>query len=123
VLNRVLTATYLQSAHLRERWFQSWGALNHQISVIDALWLLEKSELDGIDHSLVNYCVAPALQEARSLLGLWVEEALPPAIAHITLYTENDPHGISVANDHALHERRIASGPWSAFGLSYPAGE
>ena len=123
VLGRALTPRYLQSADLRERWFQSWATLDHRITVTDELWLLQKSEQDSADHSLVTDCVARALQDARHLLGLWVKEPLPPAIAHITLYTKDNSHGIAIANEQALHDRRIASGSWSAFGLNYPISE
>jgi len=123
VLGRALTARYLLSADLTERWFQSWASLDHRLTVTDELWLLRKSEQDSTDHSLVTDCLAPALHEARRLLGLWVKEALPPAVAHITLYTEINPMGISLADDQALRERRVASGPWSTFGLSYPVSE
>jgi hypothetical protein len=120
VLDQALAKRHLQSSDLRRRWFQSWTTLDHQITVTDMLWMLQKSEQSSADHSLVTDCVAVALQEARRLLSLWVKKPLPPPVAHITLYTKGNSHGIAIANEQVLRERRIASGTWSAFGLSFP---
>lgn len=122
VLGRELAASHLRSVDVRDRWFRAWICLHQRIRIADELWLLRKREGDAIDHSLVTACDAPALHAARRLLGEWMGVPLQPAIAHITLYCGTDPRGIAVATEQQLMERRIASGPWAAFGLTLPAG-
>ncbi len=121
VLGRELAASHLHAAAVRDRWFRAWAGLDHRISIVDELWLLQKREGEATDHSLATACDAPALHEARRLLGDWLDLPLPQAMAHITLYCGSNPHGIAVATEQQLLERRIGTGPWAAFGLPHPA--
>lgn|GEM_PF-3369810 len=120
VLGSDLSAKHLRDAKRLTQWFEAWQQLDHHIVIHDEAWLLRKPDGEHDEHSLVTACHAPVLHEARRILAQRLQQPLPAAVPHITLYTQRNPHGISVADAQALAQRRIASGPWSQFGLQFP---
>lgn len=101
-----------------EEWRDAWRQFDNRIEVLAEVWLLRKSDADfGVDHTLAVACLAPAVALGRQLLSTWTATAFPERPPHITLYYGKDLHGISVASQQALLERRVESGSWASFGL------
>ena len=101
------------------RWQHAWSELDRSVTLLDELWLLQKTNhARTSEHTIAVACRAPALAAARLLVSSWAGVELPQAPAHVTLFYENDPHGIAVGNPAELVDRCVETGTWASFGLT-----
>src|SRR6478736_4283095 len=70
-------------------------------------WLLREDKEEGTVHSIIELLDLPGLTRFRHNIGRTHAERLPPAPAHVTLYTAGDESGIGLADNAQFQKLRV----------------